>query len=93
MFLRWGSFSSVILRYALGLGFLSAVADRLGLWGPFGQPNVEWGNFSRFLEYTHMLNWYVPAGLIPTLGPSPLALKLSSVFCLSPAGTHAPSRC
>ena len=52
----WGSFSSVFLRCALGLGFLSAVADRFGLWGAFGQPNVEWGNFSRFLEYTHSLN-------------------------------------
>ena len=68
MSLRWSSLSSVVLRYGLGLGFLSAVADRLGLWGPFGQPNVEWGNFSRFLEYTHSLNWYLPAGMIPPLG-------------------------
>jgi uncharacterized membrane protein YphA (DoxX/SURF4 family) len=66
--LRWGSYSSVILRCGLGLGFLSAVADRLGLWGAFGQPNVEWGNFSRFLEYTHALNWFVPAELILPLG-------------------------
>ena len=44
------------------------MADRFGLWGAFGQPNVEWGNFSRFLEYTHSLNWYVPAGMIPPLG-------------------------
>jgi len=65
---RWGSYSSVILRCGLGLGFLSAVADRLGLWGAYGQPNVEWGNFSRFLEYTHSLNWYVPVGMIPLLG-------------------------
>ena len=68
MSLRFGSFSSVFLRCALGLGFLSAVADRFGLWGAFGQPNVEWGNFSRFLEYTHMLNWYLPAVMIPALG-------------------------
>jgi uncharacterized membrane protein YphA (DoxX/SURF4 family) len=65
---RWGSFSSVILRCALGVGFLSAVGDRFGLWGAFGQPNVDWGNFSRFLEYTHELNWYLPAGMIPPLG-------------------------
>jgi uncharacterized membrane protein YphA (DoxX/SURF4 family) len=65
---RRGSLSSVVLRYGLGLGFLSAVADRLGLWGPFGQPNVEWGNFSRFLDYTHLLNWYLPTGVIPVLG-------------------------
>jgi uncharacterized membrane protein YphA (DoxX/SURF4 family) len=66
--LRWGGLSSVILRFGLGLGFLSAVADRFGLWGQFGQPNVEWGNFSRFLEYTQTLNWFVPADMIPLLG-------------------------
>ena len=64
----WSGFSSVFLRYALAVGFLSAVADRLGLWGPFGQPNVDWGNFSRFLEYTQILNFYVPSQLIPLVG-------------------------
>jgi len=49
---KWASFSSVFLRFALGLSFLSAVADRFGLWGQFGQPNVAWGTFSRFVEYT-----------------------------------------
>jgi uncharacterized membrane protein YphA (DoxX/SURF4 family) len=62
-----GSFSSLLLRYALGLSFLSAVADRFGLWGAFGQPNVAWGNFSRFVEYTGRLNWYLPAAMIPVL--------------------------
>ena len=65
---KFASYPTVLLRIGLGVGFLSAVADRLGLWGAFGQPNVEWGNFSRFLEYTHTLNWYLPAGIIPTLG-------------------------
>ena len=68
MSLRFAGFSSVFLRCALGLGFLSAVADRLGLWGAFGQPNVEWGTFTRFLEYTYTLNWYLPARVIPPLG-------------------------
>jgi uncharacterized membrane protein YphA (DoxX/SURF4 family) len=62
------SYATVLLRIGIGVGLLSAVADRLGLWGAFGQPNVEWGNFSRFLEYTHTLNWYLPAGMIPALG-------------------------
>ena len=66
--IAYGNYSSVLLRSGLGLGFLSAVADRFGLWGAFGQPNVEWGNFSRFLEYTHTLNCYLPAGMIPPLG-------------------------
>ncbi len=56
---KFASYASLLLRIGLGFGFLSAGADRLGLWGTFGQPNVEWGNFSRFLEYTQTLNWYV----------------------------------
>ncbi|MEN3328115.1 MAG: putative oxidoreductase [Acidobacteriota bacterium] len=68
MFLTWGRYSSVVLRIALGVGFLSAVADRFGWWGPFGEPNVDWGNFSRFLEYTQAINSFVPAEWIPALG-------------------------
>ena len=65
---KFAGYAALLLRIGIGVGFLSAVADRFGLWGPFGQPNVEWGNFSRFLEYTHTLNWYLPAGMIPLLG-------------------------
>ena len=65
---KFASYATLLLRIGIGVGFLSAVADRFGLWGAFGQPNVEWGNFSRFLEYTHTLNWYLPAGMIPPLG-------------------------
>jgi uncharacterized membrane protein YphA (DoxX/SURF4 family) len=68
MYIRNGGISSLVLRLGLGVGFISAVADRFGLWGAFGQPNVEWGNYSRFLDYTHSLNWYWPAGMIPALG-------------------------
>ena len=28
-----------------------AVADRLGLWGPYGRPNVAWGDMEHFLTY------------------------------------------
>jgi len=61
------SFSSVLLRLALGLSFLSAVADRFGWWGAFGHPNVAWGNFARFVAYTATLNWFLPPALILTL--------------------------
>jgi len=59
--------ASIFLRFALGFSFLSAVADRIGLWGPFGAPHVAWGNFSRFVAYTGQLNWFLPRTLIPTL--------------------------
>ena len=52
--------SSVFLRFALGFTFLSAVADRFGFWGAFGEPHVAWGNFARFVAYTGKLNWFLP---------------------------------
>jgi uncharacterized membrane protein YphA (DoxX/SURF4 family) len=64
---RLGNFSSVFLRFALGLSFLSAVADRFGWWAAFGQPNVAWGNFARFVAYTGKLNWFLPHAMIPAL--------------------------
>src|SRR3979490_1020985 len=39
-------------RFALGASFLSAVADRFGVWGPYGAKNVSWGDFAHFVEYT-----------------------------------------
>lgn len=65
---RYMGLITVYLRIALGIGFLSAVADRLGLWGPPGTPNVAWGNFQNFLAYTAKLNPWLPASWIPTVG-------------------------
>ncbi len=69
---RWGSrylgIVTVYFRVALGIGFLSAVADRFGLWGPPGTPGVSWGNFQNFLAYTAKLNPWSPLSWIPTLG-------------------------
>ena len=67
MFGRMRDFSSLFLRLALGVSFLSAVADRLGFWGAFGRPNVAWGDFSRFIAYTAKLNWFMPSSTIPAL--------------------------
>ena len=61
------TFSSVLLRFALGFSFLSAVADRFGLWGAFGKPHVAWGTFGRFVAYTAQLNWFLPRVTIPAL--------------------------
>jgi hypothetical protein len=53
------------LRLSLAAGFLSAVADRFGLWGPPGTPNVAWGDWQPFVEYVGKLNWFVPRSVIP----------------------------
>lgn len=50
----------LFLRIALAASFLSAVADRIGLWGVAGEPGVAWGNFEAFLGYTAMLNPWAP---------------------------------
>ncbi|MCY1231716.1 hypothetical protein D3C87_41770 [compost metagenome] len=50
------TFSQVFLRAALSVSFLSAVADRFGLWGASGSKSVSWGNWSIFLEYSNSVN-------------------------------------
>jgi putative oxidoreductase len=58
----------LLLRVALAAGFLSAVADRLGLWGPAGSGGVEWGDLAHFNAYVAKLNWFLPASIIPWVG-------------------------
>jgi len=60
-------FVSVYLRLALGTAFLSAVANRFGLWGPPGARNVGWGDFAHFMSYTAQLNPWAPPAVIPVL--------------------------
>jgi uncharacterized membrane protein YphA (DoxX/SURF4 family) len=55
-------------RFALGASFLSAVADRFGLWGPSGAKNVAWGDFAHFVEYT---------GTVMSLFPSSWAVSFA----------------
>ena len=55
------------LRIALAASFLSAVADRFGLWGTSATPGVSWGNMIRFDAYVAKLNWFAPALVIPLL--------------------------
>ncbi len=46
------------LRLGLAAGFLSAGADRFGLWGSASAPNVTWGEWSAFVDYVATLNWF-----------------------------------
>jgi uncharacterized membrane protein YphA (DoxX/SURF4 family) len=54
-------------RIALAAGFLSAVADRFGLWGPPGSPHAVWGDWHHFVANVATLNWFMPAPVIPFL--------------------------
>lgn len=55
------------LRLSIAGGFLAAVADRFGIWGAVGTPNVSWGGWTPFVDYVAKLNWFVPAPIIPFL--------------------------
>jgi thiosulfate dehydrogenase [quinone] large subunit len=55
----------LFLRLAISIGFLSAVADRFGWWS---KDVSVWGNWHNFLEYTALINPWVPNFLIPTIG-------------------------
>jgi putative oxidoreductase len=60
-------------RFALGAAFLSAVADRFGLWGKYG----GWGNFANFTAYTAQVNSFMPAFIIPFLAWAATVAELS----------------
>jgi putative oxidoreductase len=60
-------------RVALGAAFLSAVADRFGLWGKYG----GWGDFAKFTEYTAQVNSFMPAFVIPFLARAATVAELS----------------
>ena len=56
------------VRIALAIAFLSAVADRLGIWGPPGGPGVAWGSVEKYEAYVAQLNWFLPQSLVPAIG-------------------------
>ncbi|MDM1296573.1 DoxX family membrane protein [Sphingobacterium sp. N143] len=56
-------YSQLFLRVAVATAFLSAVADRFGLWGPPGSANASWGNWANFVQYANQLNFFMPAPL------------------------------
>lgn len=57
---------SLFARIAIAFGFLSAVADRFGLWTPLlGSENIVWGNMTNFTAYTGLLLPWVPKSLLP----------------------------
>jgi putative oxidoreductase len=61
--ISWERLAVLYLRIALGSAFLSAVADRFGLWGKYG----GWGNFVNFTRYVAQVNSFMPSFTIPFL--------------------------
>lgn len=60
--------AKIFLRIGLSTAFLSAIADRFGIYGPHGAPGVSWGDWAHFLQFVAYLNWFMPKVLIPIIG-------------------------
>ncbi|SDF26325.1 DoxX protein [Mucilaginibacter pineti] len=60
-------FGQLILRLALGIGFILPTLDRLGFMGPPGSPKVAWGDWSHFVNYTNVLVPFVSRGVAQML--------------------------
>ncbi|UTW65460.1 DoxX family protein [bacterium SCSIO 12643] len=54
----------LFLRISIAFSFLSAVADRLGLWK--SEISV-WGNWDSFVAYTEVINPWFPNSIIPII--------------------------
>jgi thiosulfate dehydrogenase [quinone] large subunit len=55
--------TKLFLRLAIAAGFLSAVADRFGMWGS----QCYWCNWNNFVKNTRELNPWIPSQFIPAL--------------------------
>lgn len=60
--------AQLYFRFALGIGFLLPVADRLGFLGPAGQNSVSWGSWDNFVVYTNTLMPFLSHSLAGVMG-------------------------
>ena len=75
---NWAAIVRLFARFALGASFLSAVADRFGLWGPPGAKSVSWGDFAHFVEYTRVVMSLFPSSLTTSFA---WAATVAETFC------------
>jgi uncharacterized membrane protein YphA (DoxX/SURF4 family) len=57
----------LLLRVALGIGFLTTVSDRLGFL-PSGTRNIEWGEWDNFIDYTATLMPFLDRPAVNVMG-------------------------
>lgn len=69
----------LFLRLAISIGFLSAVADRFGIWN---KEVSVWGNWNIFLEYTELINPWFPSFMISPIGIVATSAEIIFSLCL-----------
>jgi putative oxidoreductase len=57
----------LLLRVALGIGFLTTVSDRLGFL-PSATRNIEWGAWDKFIDYTTTLMPFLDRPTVNVMG-------------------------
>ncbi len=71
--------TKLFLRLSISIGFLSAVADRVGLWG---KDYSVWGNWDNFLAYTALINPWLPTSLLHLTGLVATIAEVVFALCL-----------
>lgn len=69
----------LFLRLAIAAGFLSAVADRFGLWPAQAS---AWGNWNNFVEYTATITPFIPNSAAQVLAIIATAAEVLFAICL-----------
>lgn len=72
-------YTKVFLRVTLAVGFLSACADRFGMWSA---EVSAWGNWNSFVEYTQLLNPWVPGQMISVVAIAATFFEIFFGLCL-----------
>ncbi len=69
----------LFLRFGIAVGFLSAVADRFGL---YSADISSWGNWDTFIAYTGMINPWVPESMISIVGGVATGAEILFAICI-----------
>ncbi len=68
----------LFLRFGIAGGFLSAVADRFGIWSY----HLAWGNWESFVEYTQMINPWLSGPVNEVVAVAATVLEVVFAICL-----------
>ncbi|PQO26902.1 DoxX family protein [Blastopirellula marina] len=67
----------------MAASYLSAVADRFGIWNRLGSDEVAWGNMESFLAYAQLLLWFLPTSIADIAGWTATVVEIGlAVFLL-----------
>jgi uncharacterized membrane protein YphA (DoxX/SURF4 family) len=74
--------AQLLLRLALGAGFILPVLDRFGFLGGPGSKGVAWGSWPVFVRYAHSMLPFLPASLAGATAGMATAAEIVFGLCL-----------